>query len=268
MNSPLASKVLNPPSTQAVVAPQFSIRDIDEAVVNYFKRTFVDPRLHTIPLVSLTTAERWKLDRTLFEKDESGALVLPAISLNRGDIAYSENNMPGDAERLYVATAVEKEMSAQVRDFNIDQASKSVIGADNSAISVDSKDAANTYLVKRYVSTVFPKYVIIPYEFSFWCNTVAEANIMQELLLRSANWKKSFAMEGTKGQTYSAEFEGTFSRGRSNFNEQGEDRRIVEITGNITVNGYLTTQPQITTKMYPVTATPSFSRVRWQTETE
>ena len=261
--------------------PSIGIEDIDRAVFDLFDKDIsfeIEEKGSTrkVPVI-FAAGERFALTRRKDAiRDKNSALILPLISILRGEIDVSPDQHGKGTAISYVDQPnyyVKKRLSkkdrkyqnlinkqkiknqdnvAQVNSFSNDSiypgkdAHPGKIASrrnknNNSLFSKQDIDLANnlTDNIFEIIELPYPKFMSIKYEVVFWCQYMQQANQMLQTVFRSYKGQgHEIPIKTTAGYELVSFFSKTFSLD-SNFSDFTNDERMVKYVFGITIPGYI-----------------------------
>tara|TARA_B100000282_G_scaffold294561_1_gene271942 strand:+ start:389 stop:1597 length:1209 start_codon:yes stop_codon:yes gene_type:complete len=273
---------LNPP--EDFNFPSIEIEDIDRAVFDLFDKTIgfeieQNGKSKKVPVI-FASGERFALTRRKEAiRDKNNTLILPLISILRGDMDAGPNQHNkgtaiayGDQPGYYVKRRLHKndrklqnilnkqgiknqENVASKGNFSTSEiypgkqteegrtASRRP-GKNNSIYSnknISLKEDM-TKNIFEIIEVPYPKFISIKYDVVFWCQYMSQANEMLQTVFRNYQGQgHEIPMKTQNGYELLAFFSSDFSMD-SNVNEFTNDERFVKYSFGITVPGYMINQ--------------------------
>ena len=270
----------NPPSDFEF--PSIGIEDIDRAVFELFdlKLNFQVTQKgesKKVPVV-FAAGERFALTRRKNPiRDKNNALILPVISVMRGDIDFS-SDMGGKktaiAFREQPSYTIKKRLSKRDREYQNIINKQGISNQDNVSAKknfinndiVPGNDAhpgtiasrrngnANSFIANgdritlkedirnnifEIIDIPYPEFISISYDVIFWTQYLTQSNEMMEtLLLNFEGQGEEITMKTSAGFELVAFFKPPFSN-NSNLDNYSDDERIIKHTISFTVPGYI-----------------------------
>ena len=252
--------------------PSAGIETIDRAIFELFDKqisfeTEINGELRKVPVV-FASGERFALTRRNSPiRDKNNALILPIISIVRGQIDFSPSQSnrgtaisPRDQESYIVKKRLAKS-DRKVQNIlnkqglkNQDNVATGISGLsmldpellgtrrDNNfsksggRISLKSDLSKNIYEI---IQIPYPTFIAVSYKVTFWCQYMTQMNAIQETYLTQFRGQgEEFLIKTKEGYEYVAASSTTFTSD-TNFSEYTENERIIKSSIDITVPGYL-----------------------------
>ena len=266
-------KKYNNAATENYEVPPAGIQNIDKAVFNLFDKQIsfdvkIDGELKKVPVV-FASGERFALTRRNSPiRDKNNTLILPIISIVRGDIDFSPGQLnrgtaitPRDQESYIVKKrlansdrSVQNILNKQLLK-NQDNVSKYITGKstlDGNQIGTRRNQSfsksggminlGNDNLGKNIYEVIqipYPSFIAISYKITFWCQYMTQMNSMQEIYLSQFRGQgEEFLIKTEEGYEYVAASSTTFSFD-TNFTNYTEEERIIKSSFDISVPGYI-----------------------------
>jgi len=159
-------------------------------------------------------------------RDPSGMLILPMISIRRGDVTYNNDRFifqqADGAPRI--------EISRRVAASNFD-ANRRVPFEESHMYSSNRRRADAP--VMEIATVPYPDFVTIPYTITFWASYVRHANYFNDRM-----WQNAYPTDLTyKGYYFYAFIDS--SSNESNEENYTDEERIIRNSFTMTVEGYL-----------------------------
>lgn len=287
MSEKIDFKNNNLPLTEDFDMPSTSIEDIDRAIFNLFDKTlplqtFLNGDAIKVPVV-FASGERFALTRRKNPiRDDNNALILPLISISRGDIDFSPDQQGrGSAittrdQQFYT---IKRRLSKKDRQY---QNLINKMGIDNQKnvssrgsfldndispgnnvfpdrigsrrntnalkytskageISLNSRSQIGNNIFE-FIHIPYPIFVSIKYNVIFWCQYMSQMNSLQEIYLSSFKGQsEEFVERNNSGLEYVIKSETVFSSD-TNFNNYGEEERIIKSSIGLVATGYILNQ--------------------------
>lgn len=245
-------------STEVEPIQSCTIEDVDRSVFELFKEKiplfFLDKKngQQRIPVI-FSTGERFAiLSRKKPLRDATGALILPIISINRGEIDLNSDNKLGqllpieikktlsnkDADYQNLINQIDLKNQENVASKNLNKSfSTRRTIFNNREISVQKKSNKNIYEILRIPPT---KRFKVSYEISVWANFMSQINEIISAILMSCENKnmKTFKLVSAKGYWFYGKLSDSISP-NNNFDGFSEEERLVRINFNMEVEGYI-----------------------------
>lgn len=261
--------------------PSIEIEDIDRAVFDLFDKTIsfeIEEKgsARKVPVI-FAAGERFALTRRKNAiRDKNNALILPLISILRGeiDVSASQHNYGtaiayGDQPNFYI----KKRLSKRDRKYQ-NLINKQKIKNQDNVAKADSfiddsiypgKDAIPYGIANRtnkgnnslfssqnitlkndlsdnifeIIEVPYPKFISVKYEVVFWCQYIQQANQMLQTVFRNYRGQgHEIPIKTTAGYELIAFFSANFSLD-SNFSDFTNDERMVKYAFGITIPGYM-----------------------------
>jgi hypothetical protein len=262
--------------------PSCGIEDIDRAIFNLFDKRLnfsinVDGVPRKVPVV-FAAGERFALTRRLSDiRDVNNTLILPIISIERGNIDYSPN-LGGYgtpiATRDQISYTVKRRLDKSDRNYqniinklslknqsNVSSranfgSSDIFPGNDARPGSVASRrnssnlsfiDSPTGNLLSQNISdnifeiiTIpYPEFILVEYNVSFWTQYLQNMNkLLESILIQFDGQEKAFKLTTPKGYEFVAYFQGQFSPD-TNFSDFTDSERVIKHNFNIKVPGFI-----------------------------
>ena len=261
--------------------PSIEIEDIDRAVFNLFDKKIAfeveeKGKSRKVPVV-FAAGERFALTRRKQAiRDKNNTLILPLISILRGEIDVSANQHGkgtaiayGDQPGYYIKRRLHKSdrkyqnlLNKQGIKNQDNIASKGNFstndiypgkqtaegknasrrpGKNNSVFTnknIDLKDNL-TNNIFEIIEIPYPKFMSVKYDVVFWCQYMSQANQMLQTVFRNyLGQGHEIPIETENGFELLAFFSSTFSLD-SNISDFTNDERIVKYSFGITIPGYM-----------------------------
>ncbi len=259
-------------TTENYEVPSAGIETIDRAIFELFDKqisfeTEINGELRKVPVV-FASGERFALTRRNSPiRDKNNALILPIISIVRGQIDFSPSQSnrgtaisPRDQESYIVKKRLAKS-DRKVQNIlnkqglkNQDNVATGISGLsmldpellgtrrDNNfsksggRISLKSDLSKNIYEI---IQIPYPTFIAVSYKVTFWCQYMTQMNAIQETYLTQFRGQgEEFLIKTKEGYEYVAASSTTFTSD-TNFSEYTENERIIKSSIDITVPGYL-----------------------------
>ena len=262
--------------------PSFGIEDIDRAVFNLFDKKLnfqitQKNKISKIPVV-FAAGERFALTRRKNPiRDKNNTLILPLISIMRGDINFSPDlggSKTAIAPREQESYIIKKRLSEKDRKYQniINKQSiknqKNVSSRGNfllNDISPGNVAKPGTVASRRNESNLkygsglinfkseknlnkniyeiieipYPEFVSITYDVVFWTQYLTQANeIMESLLVRFEGQGEEITYKNEDGFEIVAFFDKTFSN-NNNFDNYTDEERIIKHSIGFKVPAYI-----------------------------
>ena len=209
--------------------PSIRLETLDRSVFNWFDKQFpvvIDGR--KTPII-FSSGERWaQVQRQKGFRDEKGTLILPLISIRRTGIEPREdinqmavlstlNAIPFLRRIAMMKREDQKRVPFRQRQKNIN----------TNAIQTD----APVYEILQI--PVPDAFINVIYDVTLWASYIQHANVLEENIWDAAR-RTGFIAEGFF-------FNGVIEGGQdsSNFEDYGEDERIIRKAYTATINGYI-----------------------------
>lgn len=262
--------------------PSIGIEDIDRAVFEMFDKklnfqTTQKGESKKVPVV-FAAGERFALTRRKNPiRDKNNALILPIISIMRGDVDFSFDQggkKTAISFREQPSYTIKKRLSQQDRQYQNIINKQGLSNQENVAArrNFDAGDVSpgnvakpNTVASRRngsglsfiakgsritleenlnnnifeIIDIPYPEFVSISYDVIFWTQYLSQANqMMENLLLNFEGQGEEITMKTTAGFELVAFFKPPFSN-QSNFDNYSDDERLIKHTINFSVPGYI-----------------------------
>lgn len=261
--------------------PSIEIEDIDRAVFDLFDKTIgfeVEEKgsSRKVPVI-FATGERFALTRRKNSiRDKNNALILPLISILRGeiDVSSSQHNKGTaiayrDQPNYYIKKRLSKKDRKYQNLINKQKIKNQDNVAQNSSFIDDSiypgkfsspgsianrSNKSNNSLFKglninlandlkdnifEIIEVPYPKFMSIKYEVVFWCQYMQQANQMLQMVFRNYKGQgHEIPITTSSGYELVAYFSETFSLD-SNFTDFTNEERMVKYAFGITIPGYM-----------------------------
>lgn len=264
--------------------PSIEIEDIDRAVFDLFDKKIAfeieqSGKSKKVPVI-FASGERFALTRRKEAiRDKNNTLILPLISILRGDLDAGPNQHGkgtaiayGDQPGYYIKRRLHKndrkyqnvinkqgiknqENVASKGNFSTSdiypgkQTAEGKLasrrpGKNNSIftgqnIDLEDNTAKNIFEI---IEVPYPKFIALKYDVVFWCQYMSQANEMLQTVFRNYTGQgHEIPMTTTNGYELVAFFSQDFSMD-SNINDFTNDERYVKYSFSITVPGYMINQ--------------------------
>jgi len=262
--------------------PSIGIEDIDRAVFDMFDQklnfqTTQKGESKKVPVV-FAAGERFALTRRKNPiRDKNNALILPIISIMRGDVDFSPDQggkKTAISFREQPSYVIKKRLSEQDRkyqnvinkpgltnqenvssrrNFSASDISPGNIAAPGSVASrrngkgisfiargdrITLEENLNNNIYE-IIEIPYPEFVSINYDVIFWTQYLSQANqMMENLLVNFEGQGEEITMKTPAGFELVAFFKPPFSN-QSNFDNYSDDERIIKHTISFSVPGYI-----------------------------
>jgi len=260
--------------------PSFGIEDIDRAVFKLFddKLNFQveqKGKLSKVPVV-FASGERFALTRRKNPiRDKNNALILPLISIMRGEINFSPDQggkktaISAREQSTYIVKKRLSKTDRKYQNFINKQGikhqdnvaarknfSKTDISPGNIALpgtiasrknkgnlrygsgNVNLKPSLNSNIYE-IIEIPYPEFITISYDVVFWTQYLTQANeIMESLLVSFEGQGEEITYKTKEGFELVIFFDKNFSN-TSNFDGYADEERIVKHSIGLTVPGYI-----------------------------
>jgi hypothetical protein len=262
--------------------PSIEIEDIDKAVFDLFDKQIAfeieeKGSARKVPVI-FAAGERFALTRRKNAiRDKNNALILPLISILRGeiDVSASQHNygtaisypdQPGyyikkrlsKKDRKYQNLINKQQLKNQDnvaqkssfiddsliypgQDVLPDRIASRKNKGNNSLFSKKNIDLSNDMSdnIFEIIEVPYPKFMSIKYEVVFWCQYMQQANQMLQTVFRKYQGQgHEIAVKTIAGYELVAFFSKTFSLD-SNFSDFTNEERMVKYAFGITIPGYM-----------------------------
>lgn len=262
--------------------PSIGIEDIDRAVFEMFDKklnfqTTQKGESKKVPVV-FAAGERFALTRRKNPiRDRNNALILPIISVMRGDVDFSPDQggkKTAISFREQPSYVIKKRLSGQDRNYQNIINKQGLTNQDNVSsrknFSADDISPGNIAVpgttasrrngkgisfisrgnritleenlnnnIFEIIEIPYPEFVSINYDVIFWTQYLTQANeMMENLLLNFEGQGEEITMKTTAGYELVAFFKPPFSN-QSNFDNYSDDERIIKHTISFSVPGYI-----------------------------
>lgn len=259
-------------ATEDFELPPVGIESIDRAVFKLFDEQIsfevdINGDLSKVPVV-FAAGERFALTRRNNPiRDKNNALILPIVSIIRGDIDFSPsqgNRGTPISFRDQPSYIVKKRLAKSDRKVQNILNKKGLKNQDNVAIEVakgvrvePSKFATrrdNNFSkgggvisltpdlnknIYEVIQVPYPTFITITYDITFWCQYVSQLNAIQETYLSHFRGQgEEFVLVNEDGYEYVAASSTSFTND-NNFTNYTEEERIIKSGVKLTVPGYI-----------------------------
>ena len=270
-------KLLNLLPEDDVHLPPIGIEDIDRALFSLFdtKLNFEvrhEEKIEKVPVV-FAAGERFALTRRKNPiRDDSGAIILPIISILRQEINFSSNQPKGTpiSFRAQPDYVVKRKLSHEDRYFqnllnkqglknqknvsskkNFQDYKKETGGERAKEESVASrrqvkqeeapviKNINKNTAIYEIIQIPYPTFVTTTYEVTFWCQYMTQVNQMIEILTNNFSGQgQEFAIKTREGYDLVAFVDANFASGE-NTESYSDEERIIKRSFTVTIPGYI-----------------------------
>ena len=259
-------------ATEDYEVPSSGIESIDRAVFQLFDSTIsfetsINGDLSKVPVV-FASGERFALTRRNSPiRDKNNTLILPIISIVRGEIDFS----PGQSNRgSAITTRDQPSYIVKKRLANSDRNVQNILNKfrlknqSNVALSANPGDVfspdqlasrrinnfskAGGYVglkenldknIFEIIQVPYPTFIAITYDITFWCQYVSQLNSMQETYLSQFRGQaEEFVLTTPEGYEYVAASSTTFTSD-NNFDNYTEAERLIKTSVKLTVPGFI-----------------------------
>ena len=277
----------NLPLTEDLEIPTASIEDVDRSVFDLFDKklslqVYENGDTKKVPVV-FASGERFALTRRKNPiRDSNNTIILPIISISRGDIDFSPDQQgrgtaisPRDQER-YV---IRRRLSKKDREYQnlINKAGlknqKNVSSRNNfidNKISPGNSILPGTVGTRRntnaqslrigsgnlnldsrsnlgdnifeFVQIPYPIFIAIKYNVTFWCQYMSQMNKLQEIYLSSFEGQSEEFVMKSKTGLEYVIKSETSFTADNNFSNYAEEERLIKSNIGLVVTGYLINQ--------------------------
>ena len=261
--------------------PSIEIEDIDRAVFDLFDKEInfeIEEKgsARKVPVI-FASGERFALTRRKNAiRDKNNALILPLISILRGEIDVSADQHGKGTAIAYPDQPgyyIKKRLSKKDRKYQNIINKQKIKNQDNVAQKgnfieesiypgkhslpdriASRKNKNNNSLFSKtnidlssnlkdnifeIIELPYPKFISVKYEVVFWCQYMQQANqMLQTVFRRYQGQGHEIAMKTSSGYELVAFFSKTFSLD-SNFSDFTNDERMVKYAFGITIPGYM-----------------------------
>ena len=282
MTEGIPPKFTNTNKSDDFYIPSCGVEDIDRAIFHLFDLRLnfsieVDGEAKKVPVV-FAAGERFALTRRSSNfRDINNALILPIISIERGNIDFS----PGQgvygtpiATRDQISYTVKRRLSESDRDYqNIinkkrlkhqsNVATRGNFGnttefpglynkpgtiasrrngtnlsfVDPSPTSLFEPDLGNN--IFEIIDIPYPEFILMEYNVTFWTQYMQNMNkLLESMLIQFDGQEKAFQIITRNGYKLVAYFQGQFTAD-TNFNDYTDSERIIKYNFNIKVPGFI-----------------------------
>lgn len=197
--------------------PDINFRKMDEAVVNFFDKTYpllIDGR--KVPVV-FAGPERWaQVQRDSYMKDKDGMLILPVIAVRRGSPEINLNrHVPKSNETNIVIKKVRKNKINNQKEI------------------VNQKPVYDCYMIP------YPRFVIMNYTIIIWASHYAEINDFQQRYL----WEGAHYTLSNEKFWFISHIQSISDT--SNTEDNTRQERIQKVEYSLTLDGYISNSKDI-----------------------
>lgn len=206
---------------------EINLKDIDESVVNWFKRDYpVVINGNQVPVI-YATAERWaRVQKEKGFRDEKGSLMLPLISIRR--------STPSPRKERYAAQGDETNFTV-VRRLATNPTDESKQPAEqNRKVADPMYLKTNDSPIYEVVQIPFPSFVNVEYEIMVWTSYLSHQNILDENVFK--NFKGGRQWMYVNDYFFFTTSDSTTDN--SNFEDFSDKERIIKYTFKFTVHAY------------------------------
>jgi hypothetical protein len=277
--------------TEDFELPPVGIESIDRAVFDLFDKAIsfevdINGDLSKVPVV-FASGERFALTRRNNPiRDKNNALILPIISIVRGDVDFSATQgTRGTAIsfRDQPSYIVKKRLAKSDRKVQNILNKKGLKNQDNVAIEVAAGEdiSPNKFASRRknifskggglislssdlnkniyeVIQVPYPTFITMEYNITFWCQYMSQMNAIHETYL--AHFKgqaEEFLLINPDGYEYVAASSTSFTS-ENNFTNYTEEERIIKSSVKLTVPGYIlnTKQPGLPNQLRSTFSAP------------
>lgn len=228
------------------VIPSCGIEDLDKSVFNLFDKEL--PLYYTkkgvsqrVPVI-FASGERFALiKRKKPLTDDSGALILPLISITRNSI---ENIPPkGVANNQMYPHLLVKKISGDNTEYS-QLTNKENLNNTNFNSSFEKPNVSLKYKTKDIIYETIeipaPKYFATTYEISIWSSYTKQMNHFIEAIMSAytLNPGQQFKLQTDKGYWFSAFVDSSFTQD-SNYADFSDAERYIKYNMTINATGYI-----------------------------
>lgn len=243
-------KKFDAPISEEVVIPNATIKDIDQAIFNFFDKRLninitIDDKNTKVPVL-FANGERWaQVKKKAPIRDEAGRLILPLITVLRSDIDRSMGSMGGvrgDMGPILIKREISNE-SSNYKNLFKNGNSRRVKGKQyfNGTIyngKLLKNNSARPNIIYDMYYMDFPDFFETTYEVIIWTQYIGQNNSILEKIFKSFEWKNSVWLECEKGYKYAAVFSDAVTP-QSNLDDFSDSERIIKSQLTITVSSYI-----------------------------
>lgn len=259
--------------------PPFGIGDIDRAIFQLFDKNLTFEVKHKgvtqkVPVI-FASGERFALTRRKNPiRDRDNALILPIISIMRGDIDFTASQggyrtsiafreQPSyvikyrlsERDRKYqniinkmgltnqdnvssLNNIVDTSGTHQIAEPGKSSTRRAVIGYSSDA-QLTLKDNINNNIYE-IIEIPYPEFVTVTYDVVFWTQYMKQSNqLMETLILNFSGQGEEIAITTDKGYELVAFFKGSFSNSGTNFDDFTDSERIIKHGFQVVIPGYI-----------------------------
>lgn len=247
--------------TQSPGAPQLSIEDIDQAVIDLFdkrmnfhlpsirQRDQADNANQKVPVV-FSGAELFVLDSNTNNpiRDEDGAIITPIISVTRRNISQDDYTgiVPGRYNRTFVHR---RQTPTGIRKLQAPKQRGIIIGKNTTEVR---------HPVIEFISMDRPEYYGISYDIIYWCSYQEHMNELISLTQYAMDAPKMFYMQLDNGWKIEAFFNGEFTY-QGNVDSYFGDERVVRYAFGLKVNAPIISSKGRNRNVYKSTSPRTFA---------
>jgi len=250
--------------------PGATLKDIDEAVYNYFDKTLnLNIEINKKPTKVKTifaSGERWALVRKRVPiRDGDGKLILPLITVRRGDINRTTEmgGLPGELNELVMKRKISKKNPNYQNIINEVglKHQKNVAIYGKKAADAEGSRRVSTAPTKNFTGVLykgkevkpealrptniyeiysidFPTFFVVDYEIVVWTQYMSHGNKINEQIFKARDWKNSIKLDTDKGHYYFALIDPSLSN-QSNAEDFSDNERVVKSSFSVKVSGYI-----------------------------
>lgn len=277
--------------TEDFELPPVGIESVDRAVFNLFDKELsfevdINGDMSKVPVV-FASGERFALTRRNNPiRDKNNALILPIISIVRGDVDFSPaqgNRGTAISFRDQPSYVIKKRLAKSDRNVQNILNKKGLKHQDNVAtnVSVGEDITPGKFATRRnnifskggglisltpdlnkniyeIIQVPYPTFVTMEYTITFWCQYMGQMNAIQETYLSHFKGQaEEFLLINPDGYEYVAASSTTFTSD-TNFNNYSEEERIIKSSVKLTVPGYIlnTVQPGLPNQLRSTFSAP------------
>jgi hypothetical protein len=243
--------------------PSCSIEDCDKAVYMLFKEKLPlfytrKNKQHRVPVI-FATGERFALlTRKQPLRDESGAIILPLISMSRTSLEQDDSGLVAGElfpnvikkklhssdpkyQSIINQDSIENSLDIAINDLNNEEKNiktrRQINKKTEKKLLTDLSKRKNIYEIITIPKVKFFK---ASYEVTIWCNYTQQLNNLQTVVMSGYQdkIKKTFKLETEKGYWFVATVESSFTS-QDNFDSFSDEERIVKSSFNLSVPCYV-----------------------------
>ena len=238
--------------------PACGVEDVDRAIHDLFanKLPFYynqDKETKRVPAIFASGERAVILKKRKALRDESGALILPVISIYRTGFEQDPQGygLSPTGKEIVIKRKIYKNNAAYKRERNFENLSnadytiKEQVSSGNfskreySLGQANPSIATNKQNIYEYYTIPVPRFFKVTYEVTFWCQFQTQLNDMTEALMDFYNTPaRSFMLESDKGYKFTSNFAADIDLD-INTDNMNDSERIIKGTIQVESYGYV-----------------------------